>query len=123
MKKTTHTDLIVRIFFLLLYVYIVALKLTGIVTLSWIWVLSPIWIPAAVVLAILLIVLVVAVVKVLTKKAEKEVEQAIRKDALAADIDAEAAKHGLERRAGESNTELKRRIAYMKQAERRARHD
>lgn len=116
----THKKIYVNL--ALVGVFIV-LKLTGVITLSWLWVLSPIWIPAAVVLAILLIALVVAVVKVLAKEADKEVEQSLRRIAHAADIDEEAAKHGLERRAGESNVELKRRIAFMKQAERRARHD
>lgn len=107
------------IFLSLLAVAFVVLKLTGFIDWSWLWVLAPLWIPTAIAIVIILIVLVVAVVKVTAQ----QVEENQRADAAAASVDADAAKYGLERQPGESNVELKRRIAYFKQAERRARHD
>jgi hypothetical protein len=44
----------------LLAVLFIGLKLTGYITWSWVWVLSPIWIPAVVGLTIVAAVLVVA---------------------------------------------------------------
>lgn len=38
----------------LLAIVFIVLKLTGVITWSWLWVLAPIWIPIAVVLVILL---------------------------------------------------------------------
>jgi len=46
-------------FFGLLAILLIGLKLTGYITLPWIWVLSPIWI-SMVVTAILLVVLIIA---------------------------------------------------------------
>lgn len=106
------------IFLSLLTVAFIVLKLTGVIDWSWLWVLAPIWIPAGIVLVILLLVLVV----VLVKESTKEVQRQQRTAAHAAGIDAEAAKYGIERQPGESNVDLKRRIAFFKQAERRARH-
>lgn len=103
----------------LLAVAFIVLKLTGFIDWIWLWVLAPLWIPTAIAIVIILIVLVVAVVKVTAQ----QVEENQRADAAAASVDADAAKYGLERQPGESNVELKRRIAYFKQAERRARHD
>ena len=40
----------------LLLVAFIVLKLCGVITWSWLWVLSPLWIPIALVLVILLIV-------------------------------------------------------------------
>ena len=40
----------------ILLVAFIVLKLCGVITWSWLWVLSPLWIPIALVLAILLIV-------------------------------------------------------------------
>ena len=51
----------------LLAVAFIALKLTGVINWSWLWVLAPIWIPTAIALAIIVIVLVVVLVKELTK--------------------------------------------------------
>lgn len=104
------------IFLSLLTVAFIVLKLTGVISWSWMWVLAPIWIPAALALAILLIVLLV----VLVKETTKQVQQKRVQDARATEIDVEAAKHGLERKPGESNLDLKRRIAFFKQSERRA---
>lgn len=44
----------------LLAILFIALKLTGVIAWSWLWVLSPIWIPVA---AVLLIVVAVALVR------------------------------------------------------------
>lgn len=44
----------------LLTVLFIALKLCGVISWSWLWVLSPIWISAALVLTILLLVLIFA---------------------------------------------------------------
>lgn len=46
---------------------LIVLKLTGVLKGSWLWVLAPIWIPAATTLAIIVIVLVVVLVRELTK--------------------------------------------------------
>ena len=40
----------------LLTIAFIVLKLTGVISWSWLWVLAPIWIPAAIVLAVLLVV-------------------------------------------------------------------
>lgn len=47
----------------LLLVLFVALKLTGVIAWSWWWVLSPLWIPLALVAATLLVVGVVFLIK------------------------------------------------------------
>ena len=47
----------------LLTVLFIGLKLTNYITWSWLWVLSPLWIPFAFLIAILICMVVVAVVK------------------------------------------------------------
>ena len=47
----------------LLTIAFIILKLTGVISWSWLWVLAPIWIPTAIVLAVLLVVLIVVLVK------------------------------------------------------------
>ena len=47
-------------FFGLLAIVFITLKLTGYITWSWWWVLSPLWGPAAVVLVIFLIIVLIA---------------------------------------------------------------
>jgi len=106
------------IFLSLLAVAFIVLKLTDVIEWSWLWVLAPIWIPAAIVLVILLLTLVVVLVKATSEQVQRDQKAA----AHAAGIDAEAAKYGIERQPGESNVDLKRRIAFFKQSERRARH-
>ena len=49
-------------FFGLLTILFIGLKLTGYIAWSWLWVLSPMWIPLAVALVILVIVLAIAAV-------------------------------------------------------------
>ncbi len=47
----------------LLTILFIALKLTGVVAWSWLWVLSPIWIPVAIFLAFLIIAIMIIVIK------------------------------------------------------------
>ena len=100
----------------LLAIAFIVLKLTGVISWNWLWVLAPIWIPGAIVIAVLLVVLVVILVKETTKQAEERQRRELRSSG----IDEEARRYGLERQPGESNLELKKRIAFFKQAERRA---
>ena len=44
----------------LLTIAFIILKLTGVISWSWLWVLAPIWIPTVIVLAVLLVVLIVS---------------------------------------------------------------
>ena len=52
----------------LLFIVFLILKLTGTIAWSWWWVLSPIWIPAVIVLVILLVVLAIFLLKNNTNK-------------------------------------------------------
>lgn len=52
----------------LLTVLFVGLKLTGVITWSWLWVLSPIWISIALGGLVLLLILVIALIAVSLKK-------------------------------------------------------
>ena len=45
----------------LLAILFIGLKLTGVINWSWLWVLSPIWIPISIVLAIVITILAFAV--------------------------------------------------------------
>lgn len=47
----------------LLGIAFVVLKLTGVITWSWLWVLAPFWIPVVIVLAVLVVIAFVAWVK------------------------------------------------------------
>lgn len=100
----------------LLTIAFIILKLTGVISWSWLWVLAPIWIPAAIILNGLLIVLFV----VLVKEGVKQVEENQRRQERSLGIDEQARRYGLERQLGETDLELKKRIAFLKQAERRA---
>ena len=102
----------------LLTIAFIVLKLTGVISWSWLWVLAPIWIPAAIVLAVLLVVLIV----VLVKEGVKQTEEKRRRQERSLGIDEQARRYGLERQPGETDLELKKRIAFLKQAERRAGH-
>lgn len=99
----------------LLTIAFIILKLTGVISWSWLWVLAPIWIPTAIVLAVLLVVLIV----VLVKEGVKQTEERQRRELRSENIDEQARRYGLERQPGESDLELKKRIAFLKQAERR----
>lgn len=100
----------------LLTIAFIVLKLTGVISWSWLWVLAPIWISAAIVIAVLLVVLIV----VLVKEGVKQTEERQRRELRSENIDEQACRYGLERQPGESDLELKKRIAFLKQAERRA---
>ena len=100
----------------LLTIAFIVLKLTGVISWSWLWVLAPIWIPTAIVLAVLLVVLIV----VLVKEGVKQTEERQRRELRSENIDEQARRYGLERQPGVSDLELKKRIAFLKQAERRA---
>jgi len=57
-KTTTSTKQVGGISFTcLLAILFIGLKLTGVINWSWLWVLSPIWIPIAIVLALVIIIL------------------------------------------------------------------
>ena len=47
----------------LLAIVFITLKLLGVISWGWVWVLAPLWIPLAIVLVLLLIVLIVDKVK------------------------------------------------------------
>ena len=49
-------------FFGMLAILFIGLKLAGFISWSWLWVLSPLWIPGIVIIVILVIALAVAVV-------------------------------------------------------------
>lgn len=106
-------------FFGLLAIAFIVLKLTGVIGWSWLWVLAPIWIPAAIVIAVLLAVLIV----ILVKEGVKQSEGKQRRQERSFGIDEQARQYGLERQPGESDLDLKRRIAFFKQDARRARHE
>lgn len=56
-------------FFLsLLAILFIGLKLGGVIQWSWIWVLSPIWVPVALVLFILLVVMIGLVARLYIRK-------------------------------------------------------
>jgi hypothetical protein len=51
----------------LLGVLFVGLKLTGVINWPWVWVLSPFWIPVAILLAVLLVAAAIWVIVKITK--------------------------------------------------------
>ena len=114
------------IFLILLTIVFTVLKLTGLVAWSWWWVLAPIWAPVlfgTVFLTIVLISIVVyAIVKEVTVQIQHDMKAKARAKSNEAIIDTMAAEYGLEREPGESNVELKKRIAIEKQKARRARN-
>ena len=62
-------------FFGLLTIVFITLKLIGTIDWSWIWVLSPIWIPIALVFLILLIQLTIAALGSVSNKNEDDNEE------------------------------------------------
>lgn len=59
-ERNEGTDIIRRILELLLVVFIV-LKFIGVITWSWWWVLSPLWIPLAIALIVTIIFLILII--------------------------------------------------------------
>lgn len=55
----------------LLAIAFIVLKLTGVIGWSWGWVLSPLWIPAAIVGVIMVIILIVMITKVVGDELKK----------------------------------------------------
>lgn len=47
----------------LLAIVFIVLKLIGVITWSWLWVLAPLWIPVAIVLIVIAIIFVVTLIK------------------------------------------------------------
>lgn len=58
----------------LLAIAFIVLKLTHVIEWSWLWVLSPLWIPAAIVAGILAIVVIVAIVKMTAAEVQKRMK-------------------------------------------------
>lgn len=77
----------------LLTIVFIVLKLTGVISWSWLWVLAPIWIPVAIILAMLLVVLIV----VLVKEGVKQTEEKQHRQERSLGIDEQARRYGLER--------------------------
>lgn len=59
-ERNEGTAVIRRILELLLVIFIV-LKLTGVITWSWWWILSPLWIPLAIALIVTIIFLILII--------------------------------------------------------------
>lgn len=57
-------------FFGLLTIAFIVMKCLNQITWSWLWVLSPLWLPIAIVLVFYLIICIVSVIKVMSKKKE-----------------------------------------------------
>jgi MFS superfamily sulfate permease-like transporter len=55
----------------LLTIVFIVMKLTGHIGWSWVWVLAPIWIPAALVVVILFVALLVMVVKEVERRGRR----------------------------------------------------
>lgn len=104
---------------ILLTMIFAAMNMKGVIEWSWWGVFAPIWFPVALLLA----VIVATIFKVLVNMTSVQVQHNLNAAAQASSIDAEAAEYGLKRRRGESNADLKKRIAFIKQEIRRARHD
>lgn len=110
------------IFWILLTILAIVLKLTGAVSWSWWLILLPVILPISFVLLILIPVTTALVVKYAELKVLHDMNAKAREKSNEAIIDSVAAEYGLEREPGESNVELKKRIAIEKQKARRACH-
>ena len=62
MNKETNTNSNGIVFWGLLEIVFITLKLIGIINWSWFWVLSPIWIPFAIWFVLVVVILVCAVI-------------------------------------------------------------
>ncbi|MBQ2741954.1 MAG: hypothetical protein IJF32_04050 [Oscillospiraceae bacterium] len=100
----------------------VVLKLTGAIAWSWWLILLPVILPLSLALLILIPTIIALLVKYVELEAMHEINAKAREKSNTETIDDLAAEYGLERRPGESNLELKHRIAFIKQQNRRARH-
>ena len=52
----------------LLTIVFIVLKLTEVITWSWIWVLSPVWIPIAIVIGVLIVMAILFLIAAIFKK-------------------------------------------------------
>lgn len=52
----------------ILGVIFIVLKLTGVISWSWVWVLAPFWIPLALVVLILAIIIIITIIRFIFKK-------------------------------------------------------
>lgn len=91
----------------LLALIFITLKLTGVISWSWLWVLAPLWIPTALVIVILVVALIVLLVKEVAKRSEADTRNT-------RDLDREAAELGIERGRKETDAALAYRIKRMK---------
>ena len=98
---------------------LIGLRLSNVIRWNWLLVFFPVWFPVAVVGIFPLSVLYkLAMLEVTHQVRRKQTEAASTQQ-----IDALAQEYGLQRKPGESNTELKSRIAYIKQIQRRERQN
>ena len=58
-----NEDRIVDVFLVCAFIAVIVLKCTGVITLSWLWLLSPIWIALGFGLLIAIVMLIVILVK------------------------------------------------------------
>lgn len=58
MKSNNAGKIEIRISFVLFIIFL-ALKLTGVITWSWMWVFAPLWIPIAVVVAVMIATIII----------------------------------------------------------------
>lgn len=63
MSNESKVNVNVPGFFTLLTILFIGLKLCGVITWSWLWVLSPLWIPLAIVVLVFFILLIVFAIK------------------------------------------------------------
>ena len=112
----------VKYFLALLTVVFIGLKLTGVIDWSWWLILLPVILPLSLAFLILVPTVIALLVKYVELKVLHDMNARAREKSNAENIDALAAEYGLERRPGESNLELKHRIAFIKQQNRRARN-
>jgi len=87
----------------LLTLLFIALKLTGFIDWSWLWVLSPLWIPTSIALLIFAIMLIGVVAVAIGKASKISV-------AKGENLDRIAGLHGLQRGFMESDERLRKRI-------------
>lgn len=70
-----NEDRVVDIFFIIAAIVLVILKLTNIITISWLWLLSPLWIMAGLGIIICIIITIMFIFHNFTYKKEKKNER------------------------------------------------
>ena len=61
-NNESKNENVVSEFFSLLAIAFIVLKLCGVIDWSWIWVLSPIWLPLATIIVICLLIFIIALI-------------------------------------------------------------